>query len=707
MSYTIGIDVGGTFTDCVLLSGEGLITTGKAPSTPPDFWQGVLDSIGDAAETVGASRSELLRRTQLLIHGTTIAENALVTGSGARAGLLTTRGFEDTLLIMRVKGRWVGLGEEELTQILKTDKPEPIIPRALTEGVSERIDADGEVVTPLDPASAEQAIDRLLDRGARAIAISLLWSFVNPAHEQAVAALVERKAPGVFVTRGSEIAPYAGEYERTATAAINAYLGEIAGTYIGSLCEMLAAEGLAGPVLMTQGYGGALRAEVASGNAVGLIESGPAAGMIASQFIGEALGYRNVIATDMGGTTFKVGLIADGMLEKAVDPHFGKYNVMVPKIDVRSIGAGGGSIVGLEEGSGAPCVGPAGAGAVPGPVCYGLGGTRATLTDADLALGYLNPEYFLGGKMRLDRAAAEEAIARQVAEPLGISVTEAAAGIYNIACSESADLIRRVSIERGYDPREFILFAYGGAGPVHAGVYAQHLGIARVLVPFTASVHCAMGAVCSDIVREYGQSEPLRFPPDPARVNASFAKLAARARDDLRSDGCRDEATTLKRFLDLKFGRQVHVVRMAVPEGELAEQDLARLQDDFVAAYERRYGPGSAFRAAGVEIVNFVVEAVGHVPKPALRRHERTPRIPASALVERRLVYFVDPERPAEPPLPSRETPVYRLPGLVAGNAIQGPAIVETPVTTIVVQPSQAAEVDEYLNVLIDLEATA
>jgi N-methylhydantoinase A len=327
------------------------------------------------------------------------------------------------------------------------------------------------------------------------------------------------------------------------------------------------------------------------------------------------------------------------------------------------------------------------------------------VTDADIVLGYLNPDFFLGGKMALDRAGAERAIDEQIARPLGLSVVEAAAGIYKIACSHSADLIRKVSIERGHDPRDFIIFAYGGAGPVHAGLYAQHLGSAQVLVPFTASVHCAMGAVCADVVREYGLSDPMRFPPDAARVNANFARLEQKAREELRADGFEDENIKLRRFLDLKFRRQVHVVRMPLKDGTLTAEDLERLNDEFEETYERRYGKGSAFRAAGTEITTFSVQGTGEVAKPELRKQSRTTQVPADARAGTRTAYFVDAEDPAAPPQ-AAETPLYRLPGLVAGNEITGPAIIETPVTTIVVQPGQRASVDEYLNVLIAVGAT-
>jgi len=662
-----------------------------------------MDSIEDASQSIGLTRPEALQKARLLIHGTTIAENALVTESGARVGLITTRGFEDSILIMRAKGRWVGLSETELTHIVRTDKPKPIVPRNMIEGINERIDADGDVVTPLDLESAERAIRSLLHRGAKSLAISLLWSFVNPAHEQAVMELAGRLAPGMFITTGSQLAPYIGEYERTATAAFNAYLGEIAGKYIATLTRVLEEDGFKAPLLITQGYGGALRAEAAARNAVGMIESGPASGMIASRFIGETLGERNVIATDMGGTTFKVGLIGDGALEQVHDPNFGRYNILTPKIDVRSIGAGGGSIAHVDEESGALKVGPRSAGAIPGPVCYGRGGTEPTVTDADLVLGYLNPKFFLGGRMRLDLAAAQNAIKEKIARPLGLSVVEAAAGIFKIACSESADLIRRVSIERGHDPRDFTLFAYGGAGPVHSGVYAQHLGIGRILVPFTASVHCAMGAVCSDVVREYGLSDQMRFPPDPARVNPNFEDLEAKARAELGSDGFSGDSVTIKRYLDLKFRRQVHVVRMPVPNGRLTAESLEELHDEFEGTYERRYGKGSAYRAAGTEIVTFRVEGTGSVPKPMLRTHERSSQLPPEALVEKRLAYFVDSEDPSAPPVANSQTPVYRLPGLISGNRVNGPAIIETPITTIVLQEAQHALVDDYLNVLIEI----
>jgi N-methylhydantoinase A len=409
----------------------------------------------------------------------------------------------------------------------------------------------------------------------------------------------------------------------------------------------------------------------------------------------------------MGGTTFKVGLIADGALEQAQEPNFGKYNVLVPKIDVRSIGAGGGSIASIEAESGAIKVGPQSAGADPGPVCYGHGGTRPTVTDAAVVLGYLNPDFFLGGKMPLDSRGAARAIEGQIAQPLGLSTVEAAAGIYKIACSHSADLIRRVSIERGHDPRDFVIFAYGGAGPVHAATYAHHLGASRIVVPFTASVHCAMGAVCADVVREYGLGDPMRFPPDPDRINANYERLEARAREDLRADGFDDAGIDLERSLDFKFRRQVHVVRMPVPGGRLTAEALERLHDEFESTYERRFGRGSAFRAAGTEVVTFRIEGIGCVAKPQLKQQAAQAAIPAEARGGARLAYFADPEAPAAPPVAWEQTPVYRLPGLVAGNRVAGPAIVETPVTTIVLPPRHAATVDAYLNVAIELEASA
>jgi N-methylhydantoinase A len=555
----------------------------------------------------------------------------------------------------------------------------------------------------LDPASVEAAVLRLRDCGVQSLAISLLWSFVNPAHEKAVEEIARRLAPGLFITKGSDVAPFIGEYERTATAAMNAYLSDVARGYLARLMEKLEEEGFQAPLLVTQGHGGALQGEAAVRNVVGMMESGPASGMVASRFVGSTVKSPNIIATDMGGTTFKVGLITDGRFEHAIDPHYSRYNVQVPKIDIRSIGAGGGTIAYIDKESGALRIGPQSAGAVPGPSCYGFGGEDPTVTDADLVLGYLNPDFFLGGRMRLNRKAAEEAIGRKVARTLGLSVVQAAAGIYKIACSHSADLIRKISIERGYDPGDFVLFAYGGAGPVHAGMYAQQLGVPRILVPFTASVHCAMGAVCSDIVREYGQSDPMRLPADPDRINVNFEKLEARASDDFRSDRIEGDGVEIRRFIDLKFRRQVHVVRVTVPTGTLAEQDLSRLLDEFQSLYEKRYGRGSAYRGAGVEIVSFGVEAVRRLPKPNLQAYPMADHIPGEALAGKRVAYFVDIENPAAPPSVEKATPVYRLPGLLPGNSIPGPAIIETPVTTIVLQPGQRAGVDAYLNVTIEV----
>ncbi|MDP2727127.1 MAG: hydantoinase/oxoprolinase family protein, partial [Dehalococcoidia bacterium] len=389
MAYFVGVDTGGTFTDCVIMDGDGKLVLGKSPSTPPDFAVGVLGAVGVAAESMGLTLEDLLQQTVLFTHGTTVATNAMLTRSGARTGLITTEGFEDTIIMMRAIGRVVGLTEEEIKHMVATNKPVPIVPRTLIKGVTERVDYKGAVLRALDKEAARRAIKELVDEGVEAIAVCFLWSFMNPTHEREVLRLIKEMYPGVFASISSDLTPKLGEYERTATAAINAYVGPATSRYIASFSDQLKGKGFAYVPLIMQAYGGCLPADRAVERPVEMIGSGPAGGVIGSKFMAELMGHNNVITTDVGGTSFDVGLIYGGVPELAKEPSIGQYRLMVPSIEIKSIGAGGGSIAWVEPVTNLLKVGPRSAGARPGPVCYDAGGTDPTVTDADLVLGYL------------------------------------------------------------------------------------------------------------------------------------------------------------------------------------------------------------------------------------------------------------------------------------------------------------------------------
>jgi len=694
MNYIVGVDIGGTFTDCVAMDERGSVTLGKAPSTPEDFAIGALHAVRDAAYNLGLSdETELLRSTRLFFHACTIADNTLITRTGPKTGLLTTKGFADTLLIMR--GRTTeGLTETEAFRASTQSKPDPIIPRWLIEEVNERIDYKGSTLIRLEAAEIERAVRALLARGAESIAIALLWSLSNDAHERALADFIREHYPSLSVSLSSEVAPFLGEYERTATTAFNAYVGPKIVAYLKRLGALLQTKGLAREPLVMQAYGGVLGINDTSKNAVGTIESGPAAGVVGSRFIGEQLGVSHILATDMGGTTFKVGVIRDGTVEKEYKPIFMRYQLFLTKIWVESIGAGGGSIVRIDPETGLIKVGPQGAGASPGPICYGLGGTEVTVSDADLILGYLNEECFLGGRMRLQKEKALDALKEKIAGPMKMTVSEAASGIYRITNSHMSDLIRRATVERGYDPREFILFAFGGAGPVHAGRYAAELGIKEVVVPLTAAVHGAVGLVSSDVLYEYGKSDHLFVPADIQRIRENFSKLVQRALGSLRAAGFKDGEMTIIRSLDMRYRHQVHELNVPLMPGlaELSEQELEEVYGRFDDLYEHAYGAGAGYREAGKEIMAFRVLATGKVEKPRLRKYALKKTRVDEALKGERKVYFEE-QRQFVP------TRIYDYGRLAPGSELFGPAIIETPITTIVINPKDRAAVDEFFNV--------
>jgi N-methylhydantoinase A len=692
----VGVDSGGTFTDSVVMDPQGRITTGKAPSTPHDFSLGVLDSLANAAASLGITLEALLQETGVFAHGTTVTTNALLTRNGVKTGLITTKGFEDTILIGRVHQKVAGLSEREIIHAARLDKADPIVPKPLIKGVTERVDYLGRVLVPLNQAEARAAVEALAAEGVEAIAICFLWSFMNPRHEQEVAKMVREAYPNIFVTASCELAPQMGEYERTATTALNCYLGPVAYNYIQALDRKLREKGLRCPLLVMQSTGGVLPAEEIGRRAVNTLSSGPVGGTTGARFLGSIMGYDNIICTDVGGTSFDVGLIVGGQAEYAREPVAGRYHTRVPMVAISSIGTGGGSIAWIEPVTKVLRVGPQSAGAVPGPVCYDRGGEQPTVTDAGVILGYINPDYFLGGRMRLNRDKALSVTEEKIADPLGMDVYQAAAGIYRISNSQLADLVRKVTIEKGYDPRDFVLFAYGGAGPQYAGLYGAEIGLKTIVVPPLASVFSAFGAVVSDITKFYSLSDPLVAPADPERLNQIYQGLEGRAWEDLRRDGMRDQDIALQRYVDMRYRRQVHEVRVPVPPGRLTPDLVEEVMSRFEAKYEELYGKGAAYREAGMEMITYSVVGIGRTMKPAIPRLQADSPDPTPALKGQRPAYF---ERAGG----FVETPIYDAQKLKAGHVLEGQAIIEAPSTTIVVQPGLRARVDQYLNIVIDL----
>lgn len=698
VEYVVGVDIGGTFTDCAIVDEGGAITIGKALSTPGDFSHGVIAALHDVAKKLGfASENDLVQSARLFLHACTIGENTLFVREGAKTGLIATRGFGDTMFIMRGKIT-EGLTEAEANHISGLTKPDPYVPQHQVIEVDERIDSSGAVIIPLDEAAAIRSIERLIAQGVESVAVALLWSTVNDVHEKAIARLLQERFPAVHVSLSSAVAPYVGEYERTATTVFNAYIAPKISRYLNNLDQTLKTKGLRRDPLIMQAYGGMLDVKATSKKAIGTIESGPAAGVVGSHFLGEFIGEKNILAADMGGTTFKVSVIRDGAIERENSPVLLRYQLLSPKIWVESIGAGGGSIAWVHPETGLLKVGPQGAGAKPGPVCYSVGGTEPTVSDADLVLGYLNKDYFLGGQMTLDEEGARRAIREKIAEPLGMSVVQAAHGIYAIATAHMSDLMRRATVERGYDPREFVLFAYGGAGPVHAARYAAELGIKQVLVPATAAVHSAAGLIGSNVMYQYGMTDFVTVPVPPQRINANFTGMCERALKDLKAAGFEKADVSIVRSVDMRYRYQVNELNVPFPPGveEITEADLETLYSRFDSLYELSYGKGSGYREAGREIATFRVDAVGVLGKPQIRRETVTAADSAKALKGQRPVYFEEYQD-------YHPTNLYDFPSMTPGMRVDGPAIIETPVTTIVVNPRDHAEIDAYRNVRIHI----
>jgi N-methylhydantoinase A len=699
MPYICGVDIGGTFTDCVVIDETGEVTISKTPSTPPDFAEGFFESLRLAAESIGFSLKELMADTQMLSHGTTVATNAVVEQRGSKVGLITTAGHGDAILIMRSYGRVAGLPPADLLRFSATSKPEPIVPRSLIREVNERVDSRGQVVMELDEEGAREAIAQLVAAGVEGIAISLLWSFKNQAHELRLRELVEEIAPEMFTTCSSELAPLLGEYERTVATVMNNYVGPVTSSYIDEIERRTAEEALSGPFLLMQCNGGLTAAETAKRSAVLLLQSGPSGGIVGSQFLGDLMGYDNIIATDMGGTTFDVGLVHDGLPARTSTTIVNQYEFFVPTIDVKSIGAGGGSIAWFDEVRGALSVGPRSAGAQPGPVCYGRGGTEPTVTDADVVLGYIDPEYFLAGRSTLDAEGAWEAVSK-LGEKLGLDAYETAAGINQIVDHNMADLIRRETIEKGLDPRDFVVFTYGGAGASHSGVYASELGVSTVVVPLTdtASVWSALGVASSDVIHIHERNETLAAPFDRERLIGTQEALRAETLAEFAGEGFSDEQVRLRWTADLRHRLQVHVVEVPFPAGEFSDADLEALIGEFTRRYEELYGQGTAYTAAGIELVTLRCTGSATVRKPTLSKRELGSEEPSEeARVAPREIYW--PELGGK-----QETPIYRGEHLVPGNVIEGPAVIEPTVTTIVVRPGQLARMDEFGNIIVTLD---
>jgi N-methylhydantoinase A len=702
--FWIGVDTGGTFTDALAIDTTGRLHLAKTPSTPRDLSVGIMTALNLLAESSGIPTRQYMAATRKLAHGTTATVNAMVQRTGARVGLITTRGFRDHLILMKA-ARGVGVPDAEKVVFHRAVKPAPIVPYDFTEEVTERIDYAGRVILRLDEDDVRRAIRNLLDRGAQALAVSLLWSFRNPAHEQRVVEIIREFGPDLSVSAGHALVPVIGEYERTTTAVINAYLGPVLDRYVHSLQSSLAGNGFDGQVLLMQSDGGLVPGSASPARAVTTMLSGLAAGVLGARHIGERLKHPNLITIDMGGTSFEVGLVHGGRplmegfpLTPRLAAHESRWRIAAPTIDITAIGAGGGSIARVVNGI--LKVGPDSAGAEPGPACYGRGGERPTVTDAFLVLGYLNEHNFLGGRMKVDKSLSVKAIEESIAKPLGIDVIAAADGIYRLVISHMADLIRKVTIERGYDVRDFVMMTFGGSGPVHAGVLGAEIKVPKVIIPGRgmATALSAYGLVTSDLRHTTAQSHAMADPVNAAELACVLGEVRDRAARTVRDWGVREEEVLVACSIDMRFKGQVYTVNVPVPSDAQSDTDVEMIFDRFISIYERQYGPGTAHREAGIELVTFRAEATGLMTKPELPRPNDV-RAGPLAPRDRRTVYFDGKGVP--------DVPVYAGDGLISGDHITAPAIIEYSGNTIVVHPGQAINLDDHANLVFTFGAAS
>jgi N-methylhydantoinase A len=693
----LGVDIGGTFTDLVVIDETtGAARVGKILTTPKDPAHAVEQGIASLLEESGTAAGSV----RAVVHGTTLATNALIERKGARTALLTTEGFRDALEI-RHEGRY------DMYDLF-IDPPAPLVPRHLRREVRERLLADGSVREPLDEAGARQVIGELVAEGVEAIAICLLHAYVNPVHERRLAALVREIAPQMAVACASEVVPEIREYERTSTTTANVYVAPLMARYLEDLERRLAEQQIPGQLYVMQSSGGIALPPVARRLPIRLVESGPAAGALAAAQAARERGERKLLSFDMGGTTAKACVIDEGAplvgreFEVARADRFKKGSglpVRVPVIEMIEIGAGGGSIARVDR-MGLLKVGPDSAGADPGPACYNLGGRQPTVTDADLLLGYLDAEFFLGGRMRLDRGAAQRAVEEHVARPLGLDVTQAAWGIHRVVNENMAAAARIHGIERGKDLRSYPLFAFGGAGPVHCWQVATILKTSRIILPFGAGAMSAYGLLAAPLAFDFVRTGRQRLDgADWAAINRLFAEMEDEGRALLARAGVAANKVAVSRIAEMRYLGQGHEVEAAVPLGKLSAASLAKITASFEASYRALYH--RLPQGVPIEALNWRVTVSGPDPKTRLGGHAKPDRAGRRApsrgkpVKGTRRAYFA--ERGG-----FVETPVYDRYALTPGMTLKGPAIVEERESTAVIGPGGRARVDAGLALIVE-----
>ncbi len=678
MPYKIGIDVGGTFTDFLVTDAQGTVAVYKTPTTPRRPEVGVFQGLQKIATSFDLAVSAFLGQVRVIVHGTTITTNAILTGEGAKTAFLTTKGFRDLLNMRR------GLRARQYDS--KYSPPPPLVPRQRIYPIEERVDVEGKAVVPLNEQDVIDTIASIRSENVEAVAISYLWSFLNPEHERRTGKLIQETLPDVYVSLSSDVLPQIRVYERHSTTVLNATVGPPLARYLTSLESQLSVSGFAGVLLIMQSNGGVMSAQMTRRFAANTLLSGPAGGPMAGVFYGDTHALRDVITVDMGGTSFDACLIHDRQPVTTTEGEIGGHRLALPLLDIHTVGAGGGSIAWIDAG-GILQVGPKSAGAEPGPVCYGRGGTEPTVTDADLVLGYLASDGLLGGEMPLDYDGAQRSITNKIAQSLGMSPIEAAEGIYRIVNAKMAAALQVVSIKRGYDPREFALVVAGGAGPLHAGMIARELDIPLILIPRESSVFCAAGMLISDLQHDYVQTLTRDWDTIvPHEMNRTLVEIADQARATLAAEGIPTDKIQIHAAFDVRYIGQSHEVEVPVPFS-LSGADLEAAALHFHNLHKAFYG--YAMPEAPLEMINLRVRALGPTEKPEFTPSLFVGEDPSVALKGERQAYFA-----GEP----YNVPVYDGGRFECGFIVTGPALIEQANTTVLVPPGYRLVCDAYRN---------
>ncbi len=684
--YIIGIDVGGTFTDFLMINGAGEFFIHKTPSTPEDFSKGLLQGIEDLAANQNLSLLNFLSQIDLIVHGATVTTNAVLTGSTAKTGFVTTRGFRDYLTQRR--------GVKRSAYNPKENPPPPIVPRHLRRTVEERIDCEGNEFIPLNEEDIHSAVEVFKKEKVEAVAVNFIFSFLNSSHEQRVKEIMDAELPGVYVSLASRVLAQVRIYERASTTVFNAAVGPILKRYIDALLTKLRQNGYGAPLLLMQSNGGVILAEVGVDFAVNTLFSGPAGGPRAGLFFADIHGFENFITVDMGGTSFDACLVKNGQPEVTTETDIAEYRVAVPSLYIQAIGAGGGSIAWIDP-KGLIRVGPQSAGALPGPACYGMGGESPTVTDADLVLGYLDPNYFLGGRKELHLDRAEKAVG-EIGKQLRLSTREAAYGIYKIVNLNMAQGIRMVSIARGQDPREFALIVAGGAGPAHACEIAKELGIPLILVPKQSSIFCAMGMLASNLKHDFVRASYMLLKEDFIDLD-KISTLNREMRDEgisvLEREAIPPAKMKFSYSCDLRYEAQFHEIEVPMPrsdDGVFDSDALPLLLDAFNRKHDTIYG--YSMSGSPIELISLRVSAEGVIEKPHLVESAFVGEDASGAQKGWREMYFEGE---------THRVPIYDGSKMGHGNRLPGPAIIEEPTTTILVTPDHDLVCDRYSNYML------